>query len=472
MTLHVESSSYRDREARVFYDDAGGVCRALSARALGEWEALRQTRFFGQAVESGNIVRTEQLSDANIAFGNDTEQWAGLLQHEVIPFVSYPFEWSFGMLQDAALLHLDLLDAALAEDFTFKDGTAYNLQWRGIRPVFIDVASMERHAAGQPWAGYRQFCQTFLYPLLLQAYKNVPFQPWLRGRLDGISPQECWNLMSFRDFFRRGVPSHVFLHAWFQSRRTLDSVDSTKALVAAGFRKDQIRANAKGLKRLLRGLRWSPPASAWSEYADENTYSAADRQRKETFVRSAVRSQHWGLVWDVGCNTGIYSRIAAENSDQVVAIDADPLAIERLYQSLKSNSDDSRAPILPLVNNLVDLPGGLGWRGAERKALIDRGRPELILCLALVHHLVIGSGVPLRELLTWFADLGASLVIEFIDKDDPMVRRLLRGRRDNSADYEPAVFDQLLSQMFDVVRTETLESGTRKLYFARTRIAP
>ena len=135
MMLHVESSSYRDREARVFYDDRRGVCRALSARALAEWDAVQQSRFFCRAVESGSIVRTEQITDETLVFESDIGAWAGMLQHETIPFVSYPFEWSFGMLQDAALLHLDLLDAALEEDFTLKDGTAYNLQWNGIRPV-------------------------------------------------------------------------------------------------------------------------------------------------------------------------------------------------------------------------------------------------------------------------------------------------------------------------------------------------
>lgn len=469
MTLLAELSSYRDRDARVFYDTAGGVFRALSAHAMAEWDAMRRTQFFQQAIENGNIVRTEQLSATEFTPDSESEQRAGMLRHELIPFVSYPFEWSFGMLQDAALLHLDLLAAALNEDFTFKDGTAYNLQWIGTRPVFIDVVSVERLIPGRAWAGYRQFCQTFLYPLLLQAYKNVPFHPWLRGRLEGITPQECWSLMSFRDFFRRGVPAHVWLHAWLQSRPALDEVDSAKALATAGFHKEQIRANVRGLQRLVRGLRWSPPASTWSEYAGANSYSAEDRQRKENFVRSVVQSKRWGLVWDVGCNTGNFSRIAAENSDQVVALDADPLAIERLYQSLKSEPDGQRAPILPLVSNLVDLSGGLGWRGAERKALENRGRPELTLCLALVHHLVVGHGIPMRELLAWFADLGTNLVIEFITKDDPMVRRLLRGRRDNYADYEPHVFDRLLSEMFNVVRKETLASGTRTLYFAEVR---
>lgn len=466
-----EPGSYRDRDSRVFYDEQGSVCRAVSARALDEWCAVRKARFFQQGVENGCIVRTEQLSEMYAAQAQFADHWAGLLKHEAIPFVSYPFEWPFGMLQDAALLHLDLLADALKEDFTFKDGTAYNVQWKGVQPVFIDIVSFERFVAGQPWAGYRQFCQTFLYPLLLQSYKNIAFHPWLRGRLEGISPLECWNLMSFRDFFRRGIPSHVFLHAWLQSHHTLDAPDTGQALSAAGFGKDLIHGNVQGLKRLVRGLRWSPAESAWSQYGEANSYSPADRQKKENFVRSTVHSRRWRLVWDVGCNTGIYSRIAAENSDYVIAIDADHLAVERLYQALKVEPDPTRAPILPLVNNLLDLSGGVGWRGIERKALIDRGRPELTLCLALVHHLVIGHGVPLRDLLNWFADLQTNLLIEFITKEDLTVRQLLHGRRDNYLDYDQDVFERLLSERFDVISMDSLESGTRKLYFATVRSA-
>ena len=277
--------------------------------------------------------------------------------------------------------------------------------------------------------------------------------------------------MSFRDLFRRGVPFHVFLHAWAQSHRAFDAVDPKPALAAAGFDKQVIHRNVQGLQRLVRGLRWKSPTSNWSEYAENNTYSSAEQRTKEIFVRSTVQSRHWNRVWDIGCNTGVYSRIAAENSEQVVAIDADPLTIERLYQSLKSDPDASRSPILPLVVDVVDLPGGLGWRGSERKALWSRGQPDLILCLALVHHLVIGRGVPLAELLDWFASLRTSLVIEFVSKSDPQVERLLRGRRDIYSDYEPDNFERLLSERFDVIRTETLESGTRKLYFAEARSA-
>lgn len=470
VVLKYESGSYRDRDGRVFIDDGGGICRALSARALVEWNVVRQTRFFNEASAAQRIVSTETLRDPDSLPAEDSAgSWAGVLRHEVVPFISYPFEWSFGMLQDAAYLHLELLERALADDITLKDGTAYNVQWFGTRPVFIDVASFERHVPGQPWAGYRQFCQTFLFPLMLQAYKNIPFQPWLRGCLDGITPQECRNLMSFRDFFRPGVLSHVWLHAKLQASRTVETMDSSRALAASGFSKDLILANVSGLKRLIRGMRWKAPPSAWSAYAAANGYSTADRQTKENFVRRAVHSRRWCQVWDLGCNTGSYSRIAAENSDLVVAMDADYLSVERFYQSLKAAPEPARAPILPLVNNLVDPSVGLGWRGAERKSLRDRGHPDLTLCLALIHHLVLGHGIPLRELLEWLAELRTGLIIEFVSKADPMVQRLLRGRRDNYADYEPDVFDRILKELFEVVDTVPLESGTRTLYFAKAR---
>lgn len=465
-TVNFEPGSYRDRDGRVFYDRGGGICRVLSDRALSEWEAVSRTQFFQTAMREGRVVHSERVEPVAENGQSAIPGWAGVLAHARIPFVSYPYEWTFGMLKDAALLHLELLDAALVEDISLKDGTAYNIQWLGPRPVFIDVASFERLSPGQPWAGYRQFCQTFLFPLLLQAYRNVPFHPWLRGRLDGISPRECRNLMSLRDVFRRGVPAHVLLHAWLDGRHATKPIDVAQALPAAGFGKELIRRNVASLARLIRGLHWNPPESTWSNYAEANSYAAADRRHKEEFVREVVQSQRWKLVWDLGCNTGNYSRIAAEYADGVVAFDADHLAVERLYRSLKGDSGSRAAKILPLVTSVVDAAGGQGWRSAERKGIVDRGRPDLTLCLALVHHLVIGCGVPMPELIEWLAELKTNLVIEFVSKDDPMVRRLLNGRRDNYSDYEAGFFERLLQKHFQVVRSKTLESRTRTLYYA------
>ena len=469
-SLRYEAGSYRDRDGRVFYGKSGDVYRALSPRALAEWNAVRATRFFSHAMSAGQIVRTDEIEPSDVEIEIDGSAWAGVLRHETIPFVSYPYEWTFGMLKDAALLHLELLDAALDENVTLKDGTAYNVQFVGTRPVFIDVASFERLAPGQPWAGYRQFCRTFLYPLFMQGYKNVDFRPWLRGCLDGVSPADCAGLMSLGDLIRPGVLTHVMLHARFESDRFVKASNLQQALPRAGFNKALIKNNVARLARIIRRLNWKTPGSKWSSYTECNTYSENDKARKEAFVRGAVASRPVRLAWDLGCNTGDYSRIAAENADCVVAMDGDHLAVEKLYQSLRTQPGGAGgAKILPLVSNIADPSPNLGWRGQERKSLVERGRPELTLCLALVHHLVIDAGIPLRDLLAWLAGLGTTLVIEFVAKSDPMVQLLLRNRRDPVVDYELEYFERCLNELFQVSRSETLDSGTRTLYYAHTR---
>jgi hypothetical protein len=470
--LNFEAGSYRDRDGRVFYGESGEVFRALSARALADWQAVSATRFFQQAMADGRIVRTESIGNAPFEPELPERGWAGILRHETIPFVSFPYEWTFGMLKDAALLHLELLQSALDEDVTLKDGTAYNVQFVGTRPVFIDVASFERFTPGQPWAGYRQFCQTFLYPLFLQAYRNVAFHPFLRGCLAGISPADCARLMSLRDLARPGVLTHVCLHARLESERSVQQSNLQQALPRAGFDKSLIRNNAAGLERIIGRLSWNPPHSKWSGYQDSNSYADADRRRKADFVHQSVAARPREVVWDLGCNTGEYSRIAARHARQVVAMDSDHLAVERMYQSLKSEPRAaSTGTILPLVSNVADPSPSLGWRGKERKSQTERGRPDLTLCLALVHHLCIDAGIPLRELLAWLAGVGTELVIEFVERTDPMVQLLLRNRRDSCDDYELGNFELWLHEYFDVVRQERLESGTRTLYHALTRQA-
>jgi len=370
------------------------------------------------------------------------------------------------MLKDAALLSLALLEEALDEGMILKDASAYNVQWSGARPVFIDLPSFERLKPGAPWAGYLQFCRMFLYPLMLQAYKDVPFQPWLRGQLDGIEPTHFARLMSLRDRLRPGVMTHVVLHSKLQATYSAQSGDMRQSLKTAGFNRDLIQANVRGLRRLVDGLTWGAAKSEWSDYAGQNSYEVADREAKMAFVRTAVQSRRWTRVWDLGCNTGDYARIAAENAAYVVAMDADPLCIERLYLKLRAEGNRT---ILPLVMNLVDASPGLGWRGKERRTLLERGRPDLVLCLALIHHIVLRAHVPLAEFVEALAGLGAALVIEFVTKEDPMARRLLQNKQDDDADYDLPHFEKYLGEKFQIDRRQPLASGTRTLYFATPR---
>ena len=230
------------------------------------------------------------------------------------------------MLREAALLELDLLLAALDEGLVLKDASPYNVQWRGSKPVFVDVGSFERLREGEPWAGYRQFCMLVLYPLLLQAYKNVPFQPWLRGSLEGIEPGQMRALMGFRDRFRRGVLTNVVLHARLEGRYADREVKSD--LKKAGFHAELIRANARKLRKLVERLRWEPGRTAWSGYGETTPYDDADAAAKEEFVRESAGRRRRRLLWDLGCNDGRYTRIAAAEADYTVAVDADAAVVE------------------------------------------------------------------------------------------------------------------------------------------------
>jgi len=461
----LEPGSYRDRDGRVLYLD-GQVFRLLSNRALEDWRALAETSFWSELVSEGKVVPTQSVPHPSPELAAVAAGWGGLVRHERIAWVSYPYEWSFGMLRQAALLQLELMERALDEGFIVKDASAYNIQWRGAEPVFIDVPSFQRLEAGEAWVGYLQFCQLFLYPLMLTAYKGVPFQPWLRGALDGITPEECARILSKRDLLRPGVAVDVHLQSRLQ-RAAADRDESVRQeLKSSGFSSQMIKRNVGRLTRIVEKLEWKAGRSTWSEYAKEHGYQDADVAAKGDFVRRAIGERHWSLVWDLGCNTGAYSKMAAEAADYVVAMDADHLTVEKLYRELRGSELKN---VLPILANLADPSPGLGWRWLERRTPVDRGLPELTLFLAIVHHVVLGANVPLDELIYWLASLSEYLVIEWVDKEDPMVRKLLLNKEDLFTEYERDNFERLLSERFETLRRTELDSGTRVLHFVRAR---
>jgi len=458
-----DPGSFRDRDGRVFLR-GGKVYRALSAAATADWNALSATRFFPTAVDSRRVIATRDSAVEASEFDRLDGRWASVLEHERIPFVSYPYEWSFGMLRDAALLQLDLLVEALEEDLILKDASAYNVQWFGSQPTLIDIPSFQRWKVGDPWVGYQQFCQLFLYPLMLTSYLGVPFQPWLRGAIDGITPESCNRLLSGRDRLRRGVLTHVYLQHKLLAATGSSDKPLRQELKTTKLGKSIITRNANGLKKLVAGLPWATKSSEWSGYADANSYSDEEVAAKRKFVSDAASSRHWPLVWDLGCNTGDYSRLAAEHSDYVIAMDADLLAVEKLYRTL---SREGNTTILPLSVNLADPSPNLGWRGRERRSLPERGTPDLTLCLALIHHMVITANVPIDDFVSWFADLDSHVIIEFPTREDVMVKRLLRTKEDIFDDYNLESFEASINRRFQIIDRLRLPGNTRVLYFLR-----
>ena len=450
--------------SRVFVDDEH-VWRGLRADALADFEAVAASDFFREAVARGDIVGTERVHDTSLP-----GDWAAVLRHDRIEVLSYPYEWSFEMLRDAALLQLALTRAALAERLITKDASAYNVQFVGTKPVFIDVGSFERLRGGEPWPGYRQFCELFLNPLLVQALRNVPFQPLLRGSINGISPTVAAELLRGEGRFNKSVLTHVKLHA--RAERKYADADRDRDIKAeleqAGFGPPLIDAQLKGLERAVAGLTWERQESTWSDYSDRSHYGTPDLQVKERFVGAAIESRSIGRVLDLGANDGHFSRLALRaGARSVVAVDSDDLVVDRLYRDLRREGERR---ILPLVLDLSDPSPGLGWRSRERPPFVTRVRPDLVLCLAVVHHLALTNTVPLPAIVELLADFAAPVVVEFAHHDDAMAARLLARKRTGVFDgYRREHWERALAERFSILETETLPGGTRTLYRCEPR---
>ena len=467
-----ERGSFRDRSGRVFHRH-GQVFRALGHDGLQDWDVVSQKPFLQTAMQSGCVVRTDAVAD--VAPPGTGFDCTAVLHHATIPVITWPFDWSFNMLRSAALLTLELLEQALLDDAILKDATPYNVQFVGSCPVFIDTSSIVPFEPGQIWDGYRQFCQMFLYPLMLQSWKNVNFQPWLRGSLEGIAPGDFSSLLSLRDLFRGGAFSHVWLHARLQAQRTVKPqvADSMKA---SGFSRDMIINNVRGLRRIVQRLTWRTEESTWSDYDKNSEPVQRDAAAKEKFIEEVCQSRSgqsrsgqsraWKTVWDLGCNQGRYSRLAAMHAETVLAIDADHLSVDRLFVAL--NAERNRT-ITPMVCNLADPAPSLGWRLQERQSLEHRSKPELVFCLALIHHLVIGCNLLLADVIDWLASLKATVVLEFVDRKDAQVQQLLSNRKDVFSDYTRESFRALVDRAFVVVKEQSLADGTRTLLWLQPK---
>lgn len=363
------------------------------------------------------------------------------------------------MLQDAVLLQLRLLETSVSNGWMLKDATPFNVQWRGAQPTFVDAPSFAPWDGGY-WRGYRQFCATFLTPLLLTAHLGIPFQPLLRSRLEGIPPEEAVRYFRGLRRLRRGVPSHV----WFPATAESGVRRRRRGAPASGRQpRTTLLALLDNLKRLIAGLSSGPARSDWARYAETHSYDDADHERKRAFVERHCAARRPGLTWDLGANTGAFSQIAARSSGVVIAVDGNPEAVDLLYRKLRAAGGDAPRNVVPLVMDVANPSPGQGWAGRERAAFEARGRPDLVLCLALIHHLRVSANVPLTLCLEWLRGLGATVILEFVGREDEMFRSLVEHRREDYADLAAERFEEEVRRRFRVRDRQPLKGGSREL---------
>ena len=381
-----------------------------------------------------------------------------IIQPEKIDFISYPYEWSFSMLKDAAITTLTIQKIALEHGMSLKDASAYNIQFKNGKPIFIDTLSFERYNEGSPWVAYKQFCQHFLAPLALMSYKDIRLNSLLKDYIDGIPLDLTSKLLPLKSKFRFGLLTHIHMHAKTQTHYAGKSTVTPKRSVS----KQALLGILDSLTNTVNPLNLSRQSTEWGNYYDNTNYSDASFSHKEELLKSFIENATPQTIFDLGANDGHFSRIASDNKRIVYSCDIDPIAVEKNYIQCKSENEKL---IHPLLIDLTNPSPPIGWENKERASFIRRVNSDCIVALALIHHLAISNNLPLSHIAGFFADVTSGfLIIEFVPKSDSQVQRLLASREDIFATYDVDSFEKAFAHRFEIQKKEFIKDSDRILY--------
>lgn len=449
------NASFRDPSGFVFVDN-GKVYRQINKSYRKEFDKLVNSGLYDELSDDNllvvhkDVTKTRPLSDAAYK----------IIQPKTIPFVSYPYEWSFSMLKDAALLTLDIQKRAIEKGMILKDASAYNVQFVDGRPIFIDTLSFDVYKEGEPWVAYKQFCQHFLAPLLAMAYTDIRLNHLLRTNIDGVPLDLTDKLLPGTVKLKPSVKMHISMQTRLQSKYADKSGDVKVRKVS----KFALLGLVNSLEKAISKLNWEPKDTEWVDYYTFTNYSDKSFDLKKSIISGFLEKTKPSSVWDLGANNGLFSRIASESGIMTVSSDIDPAAVEQNYRLIKEKSE---ADILPLVIDLTNPSPALGWANKERESLIERGPADMVFALALIHHLAISNNVPLKQAAEFFAAVGKHLIIEFVPKGDSQVDKLLSTREDIFPNYNEAGFEKAFKSYFDVLSSKKIDGSKRTLYLMR-----
>jgi ribosomal protein L11 methylase PrmA len=456
-----DGGSFRDPAGYIFSSE-NDIYRTVNATALTNFKIVLESGVIQEMVNRGLLISTAIVDsnefDPSMFVGARGEMPELLLKHPRVPFISYSYEWTFEQLKTAALAHLELQIQCLEFDITLSDASSFNMQFVEGKFKHIDILSLKPYVEGEPWAGYNQFCKMFVAPLLIEAWVGIPFQSLLRGRIDGLNLNEVNRILpKFRRYTSLNALLHISLQAYMISK-----ADSSKKLVTAS---NKIKLPRNRYKALLVELKsWISELKSgrqtrtyWNTYASENTYSEEMRRVKHVFIKDWAQNIPNGVVWDIGGNTGDYSRAAVEAGVSLAVIfDSDIDSLEKAYSASKKGE-----PFLPLLMDIADPSPQQGWNQRERAGLNERSRPDGLIALAVIHHLAIGRNLPLVEIVDWMVTTAQHGIIEFVPKTDPMIVEMLSGREDIFDNYDEQHFLEYLSERAEITRQHRFSANNR-----------
>ena len=443
------SSSFRDPHGFLFTHE-GQLYRGVTDQGKKDFDLFLSSGLYDELVRERKLIRHEEVKETFPG-----ASFYKILRPQPVPFVSYPYEWTFSALKDAALLTLDIQKKALKMGLSLKDASFFNIQFIGSNPVFIDTLSFEERG-DTPWVAYRQFCQHFLGPLLLMQYAHLGINRHLQSHLDGFPLSLAADLLPLKAKMRPGIFMHIVMHSFSQKKYKAHSMPFF------GLKKQL--ALVDHLEGLVEGLAMPAKKSGWSHYVEESShYSPGAMLFKKDFVSRVLTGLgNISSVWDLGGNTGEFARLSAERGIMTICFDQDPVSVERNYREARLHEG---LPLLPLVMDLANPTPAIGWGHTERMSLLERGKADLVLALALIHHLRISAGIPVKKIVSFLSECANRLIIEFIPKEDPMTSLLLAGRRDIFDDYTQDQFEASFLPHFSMAKREPIPDSKRILYF-------
>ena len=449
--------SFRDPSGFIF-TSGGMIYRQVNHVYRNNYDFLINSGLYKSLTEEGLLIPHEDAFAVTPA--PDTAY--KIIKPLHIPFISYPYEWCFSQLKRAAMATLEIQKKCLDFGMSLKDSSAYNIQFLKGKAVFIDTLSFEKYVEGVPWVAYRQFCQHFLAPLALMSYRDTRLNQLLKIHLDGIPLDLAGPLLPYRTRLNPSLFMHIHLHAraqkHFSDRKVTVRKDRVSRLSLMGL--------IDNLESTVAKMHWKPGGTEWADYYSETNYSGTAFSHKKQLVSDFLDKLKPGIVWDMGSNTGEFSRIASVKNRQVISFDVDPAAVEKNYLKCV---EEKEVNILPLLLDLTNPSPATGWNNTERMSLTERGPADTALALALVHHMAISNNVPFEKIADFLHDICNSLIIEFIPKEDSQVKRLLINREDIFKDYSRGAFESGFQNFFTIIKAENVKDSGRIIYMMEKR---
>lgn len=441
-------SSFKDPSGFVF-KEKGQLYRQINKSYRNDYDFFVSSGLFKELIKRGLIVDHKEIRNAK------TPAYK-IIQPEIVPFISYPFEWSFSQLKDAASATLSIQKIAIQHGMSLKDASAYNIQFLHGKPVLIDTLSFEKYPERQPWVAYRQFCQHFLAPLALMSRIDLRLGKLTEYYLDGIPLDLASRILPTKTHFNLGLGMHLHLHA--RSQRI--NANNRKAHTY-NLSQKRLLAILENLISTINSLKLPKQKTVWQNYYDKTNYTNAAAKHKEKIVTAWIKQIKPRSLWDAGANDGYFSRISSKQKIFTVATDFDPMAVEKAY--LKSLAINDKF-LLPLLLDLTNPSPGIGWANQERLPFLERSQFDLTLALALIHHLSFSHNLPFSYIAKLFSEHSQQLIIEFVPKEDSNAQRLLTGRKNIFSNYEVKNFEKEFSKFFIIKEKLPIKESLRTLY--------